>query len=232
MSEPVKVPPLYLFLTDFIRAWIEWIKSFFFRRKYQPAVMGDGHPILCIPGILGHDINMDPMRRFLQRVGYTPYPWKLGINFGNIEELDILAARIDELYEKHGEKLTLIGWSLGGIYARELAKQKSDKIRQVITVGAPFLGIDRHNRAVWVFRLLKGDIKDVVDGEWLNTLKNPPPVLSTALYSKKDGIVPWQYCKEPHPTVLHRNREVVSSHSGMPHNRQVLRTIAEVLPIQ
>lgn len=227
--DSVKPPSLFLFLTDFIRAWWEWLRSFFFRRNHQPKVPGDARPILCIPGILGHDYNTMPLVNFLNRVGYSTYNWELGFNFGNIDEIDILAAKIDALYERHGEKVTLIGWSLGGIYARELSKQKPDKIREVVTMGSPFRGIDKHNRAIWVFRLLKGEIKDIVDEAWLNSIIEPTPVRSTALYSKKDGIVPWQYCMEAPPDDLHHNREVLSSHAGMPHNRQVLETVLETL---
>jgi len=230
MNEQIKRPSLLLFSTEIFRQLWEMISSVQFRRTYTPQRTGDGHPVLIIPGLFGIDAMMAPMRNFLTRLGYTPYKWGLGINTAAPEDLEALVARVDTLYEKHQEKVSLIGWSLGGIYARELAKRKPDKVRQVITTGSPFRGIENPNNVVWLFKLLKGNIDNIWDRDLIESIPEPTPVLTTSIYSKTDGIVRWQDCMSEVEDELHRNEEAVSSHLGMPHNMSVLKIIADRLP--
>ncbi len=230
-TSEIKIPSLYLYLTEGIRSFKEWIQSFRFRRKYQPATKGDGHPVLVIPGFLGNDINTLPLRNFLKRIGYTTYPWELGVNLANFEDIDALEKRVNDLYLKHQEKISVVGWSLGGIYARELSKRNPAMIRQVITTGSPFRGIHEPNRVDWLLRLLRGDVEKEVGEDFINSIAEPTSVLTTSIYSKKDGAVPWQTCMEAVEDDLHKNVEVNSSHIGMPHNKEVLVVISERLPL-
>ena len=227
----IKIPSLYLYLTEGLRSFKEWIQSFRFRRKYNPTVKGDKHPVLVIPGFLGNDTNTLPLRKFLNRIGYNAYAWELGINLANFEDIDALDKKIDQLYLQHQEKISIVGWSLGGIYARELSKRKPTIIRHVITTGSPFRGIHHPNRVDWLLRLLRGDLEKEVGVDFLNSIAEPTSVLTTSIYSKKDGAVPWQTCMEAVEDDLHKNVEVKSSHIGMPHNKEVLIVIAERLPI-
>lgn len=230
MSEQIKRPSLFLFATEWIRVVLELIQSIQFRGTYTPEHTGDGHAVLVIPGLFGTDILMRPMRKFLTRLGYTPYKWEQGINTADPKDLEALVKRVDALYEKHQEKISIVGWSLGGIYARELTKQRADKVRQVITTGSPFRGIENPNNVVWLFKLLKGNIDDIWDRNLVESIPESTPVLTTSIYSKTDGIVRWQDCMSEVQDELHRNEQAVSSHLGMPHNRSVLKIIADRLP--
>ena len=230
MSEQIKRPSLLLFATEWIRVIGELIESLSFRSTYTPEHIGDGHAVLVIPGLFGTDILMLPMRKFLTRLGYTPYKWEQGINTASPKDLDALTAKVDVLYEKHQQKISIVGWSLGGIYARELTKRRADKVRQVITTGSPFRGIENPNNVVWLFQLLKGDIDNIWDRALIDSIPEPTPVLTTSIYSKTDGIVRWQDCMSKVEDELHRNEQAVSSHLGMPHNKSVLKIIADRLP--
>lgn len=230
MSEKIKRPSLLLYATEGIRVIWELVSSIQFRRNYVPHRTGDGHAVLVIPGLFGGDILMVPMRKFLTRLGYTPYKWGLGINTAAPEDLDALVERVDALYEKHQEKISIVGWSLGGLYARELTKRRPDKVRQVITTGSPFRGVENPNNVVWALHLLKGKVENFWDKELIDSIAEPTPILTTSIYSKKDGIVRWQDCISEVEDQLHRNEEAVSSHLGMPHNKSVLKIIAERLP--
>ena len=231
-KEEIKIPALYLYLTEGVRSFKERVQSYRFRRKHQPITMGDGHPVLVIPGFLGNDRSTHPLRRYLQRIGYKPYAWELGINLANFEDINTLEKKIKELYVKHQEKISIVGWSLGGIYARELSKTNPTIIRHVITTGSPFRGINQPNRVNWLLRLLRGDVEKEVSIDFINSIAEPSPVLTTSIYSKKDGAVPWQTCMEGKEDDLHKNIEVKSSHIGMPHNKEVLLVIAERLPLK
>lgn len=225
----VKQPSIFLFMIEFVRSWVELIHSWHFRRNYVPAQLGDGHAVLVIPGIIAHDLQMEPMRRMLDRLGYSTHAWELGFNLADLEEIDILEKKIVKLHNETQRKVSIIGWSLGGIYARELARRHPNKIRQIFTLGSPFRGITKPTRASWVVQVLKGDLEDLIDLEWIKQLEKPINVLSTSIYSKSDGVLPWPYCHEDVEDALHRNKEVISSHLGFPHNKEALKIIADYL---
>ena len=230
-TKEIKIPSLYLYLTEGVRSFKERAQSFRFRRKYQPITKGDGHPVLVIPGFLGNDRSTLALRKFLKRIGYKPYAWELGINLANFEDINTLEKKVNELYLKHQEKISIVGWSLGGIYARELSKRNPSIIQHIITTGSPFRGINQPNRVNWLLRLLRGDVEKEIGADVIQSIAEPTAVLTTSIYSKKDGAVPWQTCMEAKEDDLHKNIEVSSSHIGMPHNKEVLLVIAERLPI-
>jgi pimeloyl-ACP methyl ester carboxylesterase len=124
----------------------------------------------------------------------------------------------------------LIGWSLGGIYARELGKQAPARCAQIITLGSPFADPDAPNRAVWIYNLFRD--YDQIDKAWKAQVPNPAPVRTTAVYSKQDGVVPWQACMEKVEDALHQNVRVRSSHLGFPANPRVLRLIVANVQIR
>jgi len=229
-STSIIKPSLFLFLTEAIRALIEWVRALFWITKYQVRQKGDGHPVLVLPGFMTSDISTKPMRRFINKNGYLSYGWELGTNLADISELHILAKKIDAIYQKHGEKISLIGWSLGGVYARILAKEQPEKIRQVITLGSPFGGILEPNNATFTFNFVKW-LKKYAEPPpaFFEELPKPPPLPCTAVFSKKDGIVPWQVCKEPLEDNIHQNIEVGSSHLGMGFHTDVLKIILDRL---
>lgn len=226
----VRQPSIFLFMIEFIRSWIEFIQSWYFRRNYVPKRLGDGHAVLVIPGILAHELQMEPLRWMLDRLGYSTHAWELGFNLADLEEIDILEKKIVKLHSESGRKVSVVGWSLGGIYARELARRQPDRIRQIITLGSPFRGITKPTRASWVVHVLKGEVEGFIDQEWIKELEKPTKILSTSIYSKTDGVLPWPYCYDRVEDALHRNCEVASSHLGFPHNKQALKIVADYLP--
>jgi hypothetical protein len=125
------------------------------------------------------------------------------------------------------QRCTLIGWSLGGIYAREVAKRLPKRTRQVITIGSPFAGDCEQTNAGWLFRLLNGQ-RISIDKDLANRLRTAPPVPTTSIYSKTDGVVAWQACQESAGERI-ENVEVKSSHIGLVWNPTVLNVIADRL---
>lgn len=228
--EKIKRPSIFLFLTEIWRAVKELMRVLPFIKKYKVQQKGDGHTVFIIPGLLASDTSTKPLRKFLDKIGYKTLGWGLGTNLADLEQLNIIAEKVNHLYDEYQEPISLIGWSLGGVYAREIAKEHPEKIRQVITLGSPFNGIMEPNNANITFEFIKW-LKGYpeVDEHFVATLPNPAPVPSTAIYSKKDGIVPWQTCMEKKEDATHQNIECTASHLGMGANIQVLEIIADRL---
>ena len=228
----MKRPSLLLYLTEIPRAVWERIRSAKYMKKFTPKVKGDGHPVFFVPGFMASDNSTKILRKFLNRIGYKTFGWGLGMNLGNLDDLEILSQKLKEIHQKEGRKVTLIGWSLGGVYARELAKENPLLIRQVFTMGSPFKGIKVPNNATWLFRLIHGRKAEEKHGDKIEQIPIPPVVPVTAIYSKKDGIVPWQACMENPENDLHENREVRGSHFGLGVNRDVLEIIVEKISVR
>ena len=138
-----------------------------------------------------------------------------------------MVARLEELHAQQGRRVSLIGWSLGGIYARELARRFPSLVRQVITLASPFRDVDATN--VPRFLRTAATRRPLPDQEAMRArLSTPLPVPSTAIYSRSDAIVAWQSCREDDGP-LSENIEVASSHLGIGHHPIVLLTIADRL---
>jgi pimeloyl-ACP methyl ester carboxylesterase len=192
------------------------------------APAGDGHPVLVLPGFLASDFSTRTLRAFLRGRGYRAHGWKLGRNLGpRAETVEGLVGRLRDLRERHGRALSLVGWSLGGIYARELARRFPADVRQVITLGSPFRDLEATNvprflRAMAERRRLPET--DAVRGH----LAAPLPVPSTAIFSRTDAIAAWPSCCETSGP-QRESIEVESSHLGLGHHPVVLLTIADRL---
>jgi pimeloyl-ACP methyl ester carboxylesterase len=172
--------------------------------------------VLVLPGWLASDRSTWALRWFLRDRGYHVHGWRLGRNLGpDAKTVDGLAHRFDALRARHGRRLTLIGWSLGGIYARELARRYPDDVRQVITLASPFRDTRATNPAR-LYRLSGG------------RAGRHPDAATTALYSRSDGIVAWQSCVEPRG-VRSESIEVRTSHCGMGHHPAAFLVIADRL---
>lgn len=201
----------------------------------QTAPKGDGHPVMVLPGFMASDKSTLPMRLFLRGRGYKTYGWGQGRNYGRgidpnegVTKDTNIYHKLRHLQAKHGQKLSLIGWSLGGIYARELARIAPDSIRQVITLGSPFNEGQRANHAQQLFERMSGKKIDQLAPELIAKIQSPPPVPATAIYTRSDGVVAWQSCMEQkHPFT--ENIEVEGSHIGLGHNTAVLWVIADRL---
>lgn len=189
---------------------------------------GDGHPVLVFPGLGASDFSTALLRRFLRARGYSAQPWRQGFNLG--PRPGVIAAcreRVARLADRQGSKVSLIGWSLGGVYARELAKEAAEHVRCVITLGSPFAGHPRATNAWRVYEWLSGEsVHD--DPALFERLQQAPPVPTTSIYSRTDGVVAWQCSvnqNQPHT----ENIEVHASHLGMGMNPLALYAIADRL---
>lgn len=224
-----KKPSLIWFLTEGGRASIEYGLNIPYSLFNDHKNSGDGHPVLVLPGFMTTDYSTRPLRRFLDKSGYTSYGWDLGRNYAKEQFLEELVLRVEELYVEHKQKVSLIGWSLGGIYARQVAKERPHLIRQIITMGSPFKSVNKPNHAHWMYKLItNGEGMKGVDPELLADIPLPAPVPTTAIYTKQDGIVPWGVCIEDEDE-LHENIEVMGSHIGLGVNNTVLDIIADRL---
>lgn len=193
------------------------------------APKGDGHPILVLPGFTASDVSTAPLRWFLKDRGYHAHGWDQGRNLGMKPGLDLrMARRLRGLYWRYGCKVTIIGWSLGGIYARELARMHPDQVRQVITLGSPFNVSSRANHAWRLYEILSGES---IDSElpMLRRLREPMPVPTTAVYTRTDGVVAWQCCLDDDRRPRTENVEIYGSHCGLGHNPMALYVIGDRL---
>jgi pimeloyl-ACP methyl ester carboxylesterase len=189
---------------------------------------GDGHPVIVFPGLGAADGSTLAVRQFLQGQGYTPYGWGQGFNLGpRPGVLERCRELIDEVHQRHREKASLIGWSLGGIYAREIAKEVPDRVRCVVTLGTPFTGHPRATNA-WRFYEMVSGIRSH-DDRLLAEVRRPPPVPTTSIYSRTDGIVAWPCSINPPEHAHTENIEVHASHIGMGMNPLALYAIADRL---
>jgi pimeloyl-ACP methyl ester carboxylesterase len=188
---------------------------------------GDGHPVLVFPGMGANDVTTVPLRSFLGSLGYVTQAWGQGFNFGPRRGvLKRCADDVRELAQRHGQPVSLVGWSLGGLYAREMAKELPDHTRCVITLGTPFTGHPRATNGWRVFEILSG--QKAHDPELSARLRQAPPVPTTSIYSRTDGIVSWQ-CSINEPSAQAENIEVRGSHTGMGMNPLALYAVADRL---
>jgi pimeloyl-ACP methyl ester carboxylesterase len=187
---------------------------------------GDGHPVLVFPGMGASDLTTLPLRRFLQRLGYVTQAWGQGFNFGpRPGVIERAGADLQSLADRYGRPVSLIGWSLGGIYARELAKRHPAASRCVVTLGTPFTGHPKATNAWRIYELLTGSrIGDSTMAE----IGKAPPVPTTSIYSRSDGIVSWR-CSLNDVGPLAENIAVHSSHVGMGLNPLALYAVADRL---
>jgi pimeloyl-ACP methyl ester carboxylesterase len=193
------------------------------------APRGDGQPVLVLPGLITSDRATRPMRAWLRTLGYRTYGWEMGRNYGPLPGVEEgLIARLEELSDKYGRKVSLVGWSLGGIYARQLGKLRPGLVRQVISLGSPFNGDPRATNAWRVYQLASG--QSVEDGHrhMGGSISAPPPVPTTAIYSRTDGICAWQSCLEDDGHMT-ENVEVLASHCGLGHHPAALYAVADRL---
>jgi pimeloyl-ACP methyl ester carboxylesterase len=193
------------------------------------APKGDGHPVLVLPGLVASDLSTRPLRTFLSNHGYAVSGWGQGRNYGLRDGVaEAMIERVREIAQRSKRKVSLIGWSLGGLYARQLAKILPDDVRAVITLGSPFAADPRSTNAWRVYEVASGKRADDRQGDFGRALAESPPVPTTAIFNRTDGVCAWRGCAE-RPGAMTENIEVQSSHCGLGHHPAVVYAVADRL---
>jgi hypothetical protein len=226
----LRPPSKLLWLAEYRALW-----EFGFALSAAPLLLtaprGDAHPVLVLPGFLVSDISTTLLRQYLKLLGYEAYGWELGRNFGGVARMRRqLRERLAEIHLRTGKKVTVIGWSLGGVYARDLALAMPDAVRSVVTLGSPFSRDPNASNISDIYEFVSGEGPwDKGDRHEFDAIREDLGVPSTSIWSKVDGIVSWR------SSVLKANAhaeniEVLgASHVGLGANAAVLWAVADRL---
>lgn len=213
-----------------LRAPLDWVTLLLRAPQLLRAPRGDGRPVMLLPGYGADESSMRPLGRYLGYLGYDVYDWGLGRNLGNVNQYtQSIGGRVSELYDELNEAtVTLIGWSLGGVIARETARLFEPYVREVITLGTPIIGGPKYTAVAERFA---GDGKLDLDEfekevHARNSIGIKQPI--TSIYSKLDGVVGWRASIDSYNAHA-RNIEVYSSHFGIGAHGKVWRLIADTL---
>lgn len=226
------LPPRWLTWTEIPRALMALASLPLRSRLLAAAPRGKGEPVLVIPGFASGDGSTAVLRAYLRWLGYRPHGWQLGRNLG-ARTIGIHNERlIDRLIAVHratGQPVRLLGWSMGGIMARMIARAEPERVAQVISLGAPFAGDPFANHAWRVYERMSGhSLRHPIAQAQIAESKLPMPLPAVSIYSRTDGIVAWQSCIEPARPHT-GNIEVSSAHCGFGFAPQVLRAVADTL---
>lgn len=201
------------------------------KRQMRKLPKGDGHPVLVLPGFMASDVSTRPMRGVLKDLNYTSYGWGMGRNvrFNKTRERQLIDL-IRRVSDDHGEKLSIVGWSLGGVFAREMAKLFPDRVRFVISLGSPITNERRHSVPSRLFETINGKrTKPEAEGRY-RELHAAPPVPTTSILTKSDGIVAWRgSVQHPDHGEQTENILVPASHVGLGVNPLVMVAVADRL---
>jgi len=200
-------------------------------KKINTESNADGHPVIIISGGgMKGKRSLNLLNRFLKKNGYNSRIVKLAKEVGEAKNFNRLSKEVEQLHQETDELVTLIGWSLGGIYARLLAQKNSENVRQLITLSAPFYGMNTLDNATWWFKLVyEGAKMKNLDPRILANLRKKVSVPSTAFYSKDDEIVAWKSCIEKEEDELHQNIEMSGSHLDIILKEETLMIILDRL---
>ena len=186
---------------------------------------GAPQPVIVLPGLGASDRSTVAIRAYLGYLGYQAHGCGRGRNIRPAgEDLPAVAVRIRSLHARTGQPVSLVGWSRGGIIAREAARMAPEAVRMVITLGSPFAAPAASNVGV-VWRRLTGETLPA-STEQLRALSTPLPVPSTSIYSRSDGVVAWRACRQVEGA-LSENVEVRGAHLGLGFNPAALWVIAD-----
>jgi pimeloyl-ACP methyl ester carboxylesterase len=222
-------PPGFGLLLAEARGIFELNASLLLSPLLMTAPRGDGHPVLTLPGFLASDLSMAPMRRYLKELGYDARAWQMGRNIGGVGRMRAaLRDRLTQIHNETGRKVSVIGWSLGGVYARDLALQAPAMVRSVVTLGSPFANDVTATNATRLYELLSGETVESFP-ELRSAISGDLPVPATSIYSRSDGVVNWQTCCL-HPSDTAENIEIyLASHVGLGVNPAALWAVADRL---
>jgi pimeloyl-ACP methyl ester carboxylesterase len=223
-------PSLLLTAAEMARLSVEYPASLLVDAMTPSRDTGNGRPVMVLPGFYAGDEATRRLRAHLDKLGYASYGWGLGRNHGLTDEIiDGVVTRLEQVHEGHGEPVSVVGWSFGGLLARYVAVERPSLVRQVICLGSPWRAEGERTRTTFLFERsaarhgLSPRAREIVDG-----LRGQLPVLCTAIYSRTDGIVPWRGCALDEGELC-ENVEVISSHLGLASNPLALAAVADRL---
>ena len=227
MAETTTLPPApHLRLLE-ARAPLEALASLSLWPWLLAGERGDGHPVLVLPGLLADDTSTEMLRAFLRQRGWAAVGWAQGRNLGpRPGVLDAALQRLRSLHQRSQGKVSLVGQSLGGVYARWLAASAPDAVRLVVTLGSPIAGRASASHARRVYLAVAGEYAH--DARRAELLRRPLAVPSTSIYSRSDGVVAWQGSVQEEGEQS-ENIEVRTSHVGMGMHPAVLHVVADRL---
>ena len=233
MSATMARPPhIFWTLTEGARATYE-IGAFYALRSAMSALpKGDGHPVLVLPGFVASDRSTRPMRNLLSQLGYDTHAWGLGRNLRfNAEREQEMGDLLERIFQQSGgRKVSIVGWSLGGVFARELAKLYPEKVRLVISLGSPISPNRNYSSARHLFEAINGNEGSPDRDERYARVGEAPPVPTTSILTKYDGVVAWQGSIQAQTDRLDtENILVPASHVGLGVNPVVMVAIADRL---
>lgn len=189
---------------------------------------GAGDPVVVLPGFSAGDASTAPLRMFLGLLGHDVRGWGLGTNGGDVPALlPRVIAEMERCAVATGARVRLVGWSLGGYLAREVARERPDLIERVVTLGSPIVGGPKYTAAAHAYRRLGIDL-DALEAEIAARETTPLQTPVTAIYSKRDGVVAWQACIDRHNADV-EHIEVFSTHVGLGFHADVYALIAQRL---
>lgn len=228
-ATPVSPPSRLATLLE-LRAPLDWATLIVHAPRLALAPKGDGRPVMLIPGYQADEASMRPLARYLRFLGYAVYDWGFGRNRGDVErDIQRVGRRAEDISRQSGgQAVTLIGWSLGGVAAREAARLFESAVREVITLGTPIIGGPKYTSVGARFARKANIDLDEFEKEVheRNSIGIKQPI--TSIYSKLDGIVGWRASIDVYNPQA-KNIAVCSSHFGMGGHGRVWRHIADIL---
>ncbi|MFU7527872.1 esterase/lipase family protein [Qipengyuania sp. ASV99] len=232
-SPSAAVPPNRFWTLTEGRAMFELGAFFATRPLLGTLPKGDGHAVMTLPGFMASNSSTVPMRGLLTRLGYDAHGWDSGRNVRVDNALvQRLESQLTRLHHASGRKVSLIGWSLGGVIARELAKLHPDKVRLVMSLGSPISNDRGHTNARRLFEMLNGDQPEPMQNGRFLDLDQAPPVPTTSVLTKTDGIVHWRGSVQAEGTAgKHPSENILvhASHCGLGVNPSVMVAMADRL---
>ena len=231
LESPVAARPPHRFWTFTEGRALFELGAFYASRPMLTSLpKGDGHSVIVMPGFMASNSSTAPMRSVLGELGYDAHGWDSGRNVKVNEALiNKLEKQLTRVHRTSGRKVSLVGWSLGGVLSRELAKLHPDKVRLVMSLGSPISDDRNHTNAARLFKFFNGDEPERMRDGQFRGLDVAPPVPTTSILTKTDGVVHWRgsvQAEGEHPT---ENIVVYASHIGLGVNPSVMIAMADRL---
>lgn len=230
INNKIPEPPVFNMILE-SRSLLEWASIYAIYPFIPKRIEGKGKPVLLIPPYLGDDYSTSFVRKYLKSLGFYTYRWDMGFNMVKSHYIPRLEEKLDDIYQKHNEKVSIVGWSGGGIFAKIMANRHPNQVEQILTIGSPIWGVmDMKTPVYGLLEFFRGKSLKERNARFLAELEPIPDVPITCIYTKTDGLVPWKHCMEAESYRKNiKNIEVYGSHSGLGANASVLMLTANAL---